>query len=282
MAEALVSPRSDGNAMRWHELGLQRWAYRHFIVADGYPVPVLFSAPMDAFAQFKNLWQSADNPFKYLLDLKDRAGTPVYEPYPSNPKYPLISVHRKGWSYRSAQSYSYKRWRRIAWPTVAADVARQDLGTVAASRMPAAWDFKYQVDHICLRPETQSEFITRVANAFWRSGGVLQTWIPVVYPGHVGAKNVRMYIDGGIDSLTPPEPAEQAVTEYRTSFGVTIEGYIPDTDYVFYPTAWTVLFNGRIPGSPAQLEEIFSQAVDLRDKGPGNPVMEKRDNLPPV
>jgi hypothetical protein len=276
-----VNPSSQGNCMRWHELALQRWCYLNFIVADGYPVPVLFSAPMDAFSQFKNLWKSADNPFKYLLDLVDSNGTPVYEPYPATPKYPLISVHRKGWAFRPSQNYSYKRWRRVSWPTVSDSPAKQDLGTVTTVKMPAAWNFRFQVDHFCLRPETQSNFITALMRTLWRSGGQPQTWLNVEYPGHFYQKNVRMYLDGDIDSVTPPEPADGQMTEYRTSFGIVVEGYVPDLNYEMFPAAWTMVLNGRLPGNRHELDQIFSPRIDLRGSDArGNLVLDARSNVP--
>lgn len=280
-AEAIVSPSRNGDAMRWHELALQRWCYLNFLIADGYPVPVLFSAPMDAFSQFKNLWKSDTNPFKYLLDLRDANGTPVYAPYPEPPKYPLISIHRKGWAYRSNQNYSYKRWRRIAWPTVSHDVVKQDLGTVATSKMPAAWNFKFQIDHFCLRPETQSTFITNVMRTFWRSGGQPQTWLNVEYPGHFNLKNVRMFIDGDVDSVTPPEPQKEQMVEYRTSFNLVIEGYAPDLNYELFPAIWTFVVNGRMPGNSYELDQLFTQRTDMRaPDAMGNPVLDSRDNVP--
>ena len=65
-------------AMRVHEVALQAWCYRHFYVAEGYPVPVVFAWPMDAFGEFNKLWQSQNsNPFAYLLNLKDSEGRPA-------------------------------------------------------------------------------------------------------------------------------------------------------------------------------------------------------------
>lgn len=280
-AEAVVNPSQSGGIMRWHELALQRWCNLNFLVADGYPVPVLFSSPMDAFSQFKNLWRADNNPFKYLLDLRDNNGTPVYAAYPEPPKYPLISVHRKGWSYRTSQNYSYKRWRRISWPTVSHDAAKADLGNVATTRMPAAWDFKFQVDHFCLRPETQSNFITALMGTLWRSGGIPQTWLTVEYPGHFYRKYVRMYLDGNVDSVTPPEPQDGQITEYRTSFGLVIEGYAPDLNYEVFPAVWNLVINGRMPGNPQELDQLFAPRVDLRRPDQrGNPILDARTNVP--
>ena len=72
-----------GTSMRYHELALQRWLNRVFQVREGYAIPVVFTSPMDAFSQFRQLWSRDNNPFNYLLDLKDANGTPLYEPFPS-------------------------------------------------------------------------------------------------------------------------------------------------------------------------------------------------------
>ena len=98
--------------MRVHEVALQRWLYDNFFVMAGYPIPVVFSTPMDAFAEFQRLWQGKGekNPFKFLLDAKDVNGNALYEPYPANIRYPLISVSRTGFVYRTTQSYGIHRF----------------------------------------------------------------------------------------------------------------------------------------------------------------------------
>src|SRR4051812_390351 len=249
VADAIVAPSKHGAAMRWHELALQKWLYDNFTLASGYPIPAVFTAPMDAFSQFQSLWKADNNPFKYLLDLKDDKGTPLYQPYPVQAKLPLLSVQRKGWRYRPGQNYSIHRWRRIAWPTVSADVKKRDLATVTTSRMPAAWNFKFQIDHFCVHPGTQSSFITDLMSTMWRSGGVPQTWITVEYPGHFYKKQVRMWLDGEIDDITPDEPEENQIVLRRTSFALVVEGYNVDIDYQDYPAFWNLIYHGTIPGS---------------------------------
>ena len=178
---------------RVHELALQNWFYRNFFVMEGYPVPVVFATPMDAFSVFANLWKAEHNPFKYLLDAKDCEGTPLYEPYPSPVRYPLISVKKLGWTPRINQSYGIHRWRHMGYPTTSTvnavkpgevgGLTQNDLGNVMTSTMPTAWDFRYQIDHFCTRPDTQAIFVHRVMRTMVIAGGAMQTWIRVVYPG---------------------------------------------------------------------------------------------------
>ena len=121
MADSTLSVKAGavgGTSMRYHELALQAWLNVWAVVRVGYPVPVIFAAPMDAFSQFEQLWAQDTNPFRYLFDLKDAKGTPLYEPFPSPMRYPIISVYRKGWKYRMYQNFSIHRWRQINWPTV--------------------------------------------------------------------------------------------------------------------------------------------------------------------
>src|SRR3974390_3038558 len=88
-------------SMRYHELALAAWLNQKFILRQGYPIPVVFASPMDAFTKLQNLWKLEKNPFSYLFNLVDDKGTPLYEPYPAVPRYPLLSVMRKGWKYRT-------------------------------------------------------------------------------------------------------------------------------------------------------------------------------------
>src|SRR5712671_2429309 len=101
-------------SMRYSELAIQAWLNTRFFLRDNeFPVPVVFSQPLDAFHAFTKLWADANNPFKYLLDLKDEHGTPLYEPYPANIRYPLISVSRQTVKFRAYQNYSIHRFRHV-------------------------------------------------------------------------------------------------------------------------------------------------------------------------
>ena len=148
----------EATSMRYHELNLQRWLSSRFFVREGYGVPVVFSTPMDAASHFKQLWSDENNPFKYLLELKDAEGTPLYEPHPSPIRYPLISVMRRGIRYRPYQNFSIHSWRHINWPTVSdpgepgpgteqqgVGLVKCDLGNVTTSRMPLDFYYCFQI-----------------------------------------------------------------------------------------------------------------------------------------
>ena len=250
---------------RVHELALQAWFYRRFFVADGYPIPFLLTAPHDAYSQFQNLWGGANGPFSYLLNAKDpHTGEPLYQPYPTPAPYPLISVHRKGWSFRPQQSYSIHRKRHINWPTVENNPTREALSLVTTAQWPSAWNYQFQVDHFCMRPDQQAYFLDNIFAQFWRSGGEPQTWLPVVYPGYLGERYVRMKMDSSINNLTPEEVDEGEVTIYRTGLTLTIEGYAPDLDLQQLPAFWTLVLTNTLPATPAQLASIYSISTDLR------------------
>jgi hypothetical protein len=282
MTDTTLSVQSGSLAvtsMRYHELALQAWLNAKFFVRAGYPVPVIFSSPMDAFTRFQDLWKRDKNPFSYLFDLKDEKGTPLYEPHPAVPRYPLFSVMRKGWKYRQYQNYSIHQWRRMNWPTVSPDVKREDLGTATVSFMPMAWDYRFQVDYMSMRPDTQAFFIETMMRQFFRSGGALQTWIPINYPG-IGTLLVRMTMEG--DSLewgTPDEPEQDKITEYRSTVTVTIEGYSIDVNYKFLPTLWTLIV-GDAPADQAALASLNPILVDNLRVNNANPVMAERTNIP--
>ena len=282
----------DTTSMRYHELSLQKWLYSHFFLRQGYPVPVIFGMPMDAFSTFNKLWSQANNPFLYLLDIKDASGTPLYEPYPSPLRYPLISVMRQGIKYRPYQNFSIHRWRHLNWPTVSdtgapipgvpntgTGLLKSDLGNVTTSRMPMAFDYRFQIDHLCLRPDTQSFFVEKLINQFWRTGGSLQSWMTVVYPGW-GPHYVRIYLEGDIDQKAPDENSVDGHNvEFRTTFTLVIEGFSIDLDYKIEPTLWTILYG---PGSPDQLDNLLLPVftTDLRTYGT-NLVLDSRPDIPP-
>lgn len=278
LKDTLAKPtgRLDFTGMRVHELALQSWLYRTFQVREGYPVPVVFSTPMDAFGHFKNLWADDKNPFKYLLDAKDETGKPLYEPHPSPVRYPLISVYRRGWKFRTQQNFSIHRYK-LTWPTVAPDVTRCQLGNAQVSRMPMAWDYRFQIDHFCMRPDTQAGFVEKLMWEFWRTGGTAQTWIPVAYPGW-GYRLARLYLEGdSIESTTPEEPPDEKNVEFRTTLNITVEGFAVDLDWRTVPALWTLVLRGGSPLSPESLFELYR--VDLRVGGE-NPTLAYREDVP--
>lgn len=278
--------------MRYHELALQRWLYAKFQVREGYPVPVVFATPMDAFSLFNKLWKDDKNPFRFLFDLKDESGTPLYEPYPANVRYPLISVMRKTVRYRPYQNFSIHRFRHVNWPTVSdtgttaingknqtgIDLLKCDLANVTTSQMPQAFDYRFQIDHMCLRPDTQAFFVEKLIKQFWRTGGVLQTWLNVDYPGW-GTQQVRLYVDGDIDHHAPEEADFQDKNvEFRTSFTIVIEGFSVDLDYKILPALWNIVSSSA---TPVELDNIFFPPIfiDLRAGGV-NEVLDSRPDIP--
>lgn len=283
----------SGTSMRYHELWLQRYLNLRFVVREGFSIPVVFTSPMDAFSNFKELWASENNPFAYLLDLKDASGNAIYQPYPQPVRYPLMSVHRKGWKYRPYQNFSIHRWRHINWPTVSdtgpavtgkeqvgSGLRKIDLGNVTTSRMPMAWDYRFQIDHFCMRPDTQAFFIEQLMTEFWRTGGQPQTWLPVTYPGW-GRRLVRMYLEGDIENLTPEEPEDEHNIEFRTSFTVVLEGFDLDLRYKIYPAFWTLVVGERGVVPPGRLADALKviDTIDARIQN-ANPTLNSRTNVP--
>lgn len=286
-----VRPGSlDSTSMRYHELWLQRWLYSRFYVREGYPIPVVFSTPMDAFSLFSKLWADEQNPFAYLLEAKDEHGAPLYEPHPSPVRYPLISVMRKGIKFRPYQNFSIHQWKHINWPTISdagpvvpgkaeqigTDLKKCDLAHVTTSKMPMAFDYKFQIDHYCLRPDTQAFYVERLINQFWRSGGGMQSWMDIEYPGW-GTQYIRIYVEGEIDTTVPEEYQDKNV-EFRTSYVLTVEGFSIDVNYDIKPALWKLV---PWSGTPSQLTRLLEVqlAVDLRPKG-YNMTLEARPDIP--
>lgn len=268
----------DSVSSRYHDLWLRRWLYSLFFVREGFPVPVVFASPSDAFSQFQTLWSLDKNPFRYLLELKDANGTPLYEPHPSPVRYPLISVYKKSTKYRTWQNFSYHRWRHINWPTVASDVHKCDLGNVTTSQMPMAWDFTYQIDYYSMRPDSQAFWIEKLMWEMYRTGGVPQTWICVQYPGW-GPQMVRLRLEGDLQNNTPEAPPEGEHTEYRTTIQVVLEGFSVDLDYRVYPALWELIFrDSSAVTDPAEAYTILASA-DLRYQD-NNVTLDSRSNVP--
>lgn len=270
----------DLTPMRIHELALQAWCHRHFQVVDGYPVPVIFATPRDAFSQFTELWKEKEGPFSYLLAAKDEKGTPLYEPYPSNIRYPLLSISRGKWSPRPSQAWSMHINRKAYYPTTATagdGVSLNQMGQVAQARHPQAWNFSYQMEFYCKRPDTQASFVQDLMNAFPTMTSSTQTWIPVVYPGWFGLRQqyCRMYLDSEIDPVYDLDLSQNEM-EYRVSFSVVIEGYNPDLDRTIYPTLWYLCERLPDPVDLSQIYPISGLCEDLRLRG-RNPVIGGED-----
>lgn len=284
MADGTIDVKAGSlgaTSMRYHELAIQRWLNRLFVVREGYPVPVVFATPMDAFAQFTKLWSAANNPFQYLLNVVDGDGNPVYQPYPAPILYPLLSVYRKNFKFRPYQNFSIHNFRHINWPTVSANVCRSQLGNVTTSRMPMAWDYRFQIDYFCLRPDTQAFFVEKLMWEFYKTGAVPQTWIVVNYPAW-GLQLVRVYLDGEIENATPEEPEADKIVEFKTTFNIVVEGFSLDLNFQVQPALWELIV-GEGSIDPATLERGFSPIVDadLRFNGT-NPTMIERSNVPTV
>jgi len=276
--------------MRYHELALQWWLNKIFILRWGVPVPVVFTSPMDAFSLFSKLWSEANNPFQYLLDVKGENGEALYQPYPAPVRYPVISVYRKGWKYRQYQNFSIHRMRWINWPSVSSpgpglygvqnngtDFTLCQMGDVTTSRFPMAFDYRFQIDHFCNRPDTQAFYTAQLFREFWRTGGTqLQTWIKVTYPG-MGDKLIRLYLEGDIENLTPEEPPDGQNVEYRTSVTVVVEGYDLDLAYKIYPALWNLLLRqGSAPPEAVTAAFEFTGTYDLREK-PRSSIVDYRE-----
>jgi hypothetical protein len=279
----------DCTGMRSHELALQRWLNKSFLIAWGVPIPVIFSSPMDAMSEFSRLWKDQNNPYAYLYQVKDKNGNQLYQPYPSPVRYPIISVYRKGYKLRREQNFSIHRMRHIAWTSIAdsndtipgkeqqgTNLQLGDLGNVVTSRYPVAIDYSFQIDFFCNRPDTQAYFLSRFVQSFWQTGGdKLQTWIPIQYPV-LGNRLIRLYSDSGIDSLTPEVPEEGKNVEFRLSSLITIEGFDIDTDLKVLPTLWGITF------APID-DNSLQNEVDLRAEGSSNPTVaysQKMSNMP--
>jgi len=174
-------------------------------------------------------------------------------------RYPLLSVMRQGIRFRPYQNFSTHRWRHVNWPSVSDteeipgkeqignELVQCDLGHITTSRMPMAFDYRFQVDHFCMRPDTQAFYIERLLNQFWRSGGGLQTWMDIEYPGW-GQQYIRIYIEGDIDHRAPEDSAVQnSPVEYRTSYTLVVEGFSIDVDYQIEPALWKMIVTSAKP-----------------------------------
>ncbi len=270
---------------RVHDVAIQRWFQQKFLMREGFPVPIVLSNPMDAFATFSRLWNGPNNPYAYLAQLADFGGL---DPGPM--RFPLFSVDFKRMKYRPQQSYASRTNRRLKWLTVDSaqeGVTINDLANVAQARFPAAWTFQYQVDFWCTRPDTQAIFMKQLTNCFKvMSAGVPQTFIPVVYPNYFGSLAERLVLTSDIDDMTEKDNNNSEV-QFRTSFTVEIEGYAIDPSVTVSPTFWTMIVGAEAAISPEDINRYFDlhgiqASQDLRAIRPVlNSVLVSRTPLPP-
>ena len=268
--------------MRVHELAVMRWLNHRFLVADGYPMPVLFTKPMSAYSDFRKLWSQDGGPFAYLLQAKDKEGRPLYQPHPTAPAYPLLTVNRKSWKFAPQRNFGSQWFRHAGWATAAKDVKKNDLGTAREQRMPQAWDYSIQVDHYATRPDQQAHFIQELLLGWFPSAATPNTWIKAVYPSIFGRKLIRVLLDGDVTDSTEEEPAE-GYRVYRTTVNLIVEGWVPDPDFIYVNTFWKEA-ERAVAISPTELEQVFSpevtQVQDLRSTE-NNGVFNTATGMPP-
>lgn len=267
-------------SMRYTEEALSRWFNSKFLVVNGIPQPVVFATPMDAFSTFDKLWAQDNNPYAYLLKAQNADGTLLYQPYPATIKTPLISVYRRGWKYR--QSFSVPLGRNImGWPVTddksyISQVTRCDLGNVMVGRWPQAWDYRWQIDHFAMRPDTQALFISSLMRSMTLTQGEPQTWIPVAFPGW-GTQLCRLSIEGDIENTTPEQPEEGSPVQFRTTFTLMLQGWNVDIYLDVKPAFWTLIVTAGTT-APEQLGVILTK--DLRKDG-NDPVFNTAPDMPP-
>lgn len=275
----------EATDVRVHAVAIQRWLQRRFLIREGFPCPVIFAGPMDAYAAFNRLWKDPNNPYSYLKEMVEYPGQT-----PGQIRFPLISIDFKKMRYRPLQSYSSRVNRRLYWPTVssvAEGVKIGDLGNVAQARFPAAWTFVYQLEFYTSRPDTQAIFIKQLTNCFRvMSAGTPQTFIPVVYPNYFGAVAERLVLASDIDDITEKEQNNSEV-QYRTSMLLELEGYAIDPNVTIAPTFWGMIV-GSEAVSPLGVQSYFDfhqvkVEEDLHLRQPYlNPTLVTRTPLPPA
>ena len=267
--------------VKMHALALTRWINQWSFLKEGVPTPVIWATPMDAFSQFDKLWQDANSPFAYLKGMGQPDGAAVV--FPVVQRFPLINIDFRGMSYAADRSYSGRTYRRLGWPTVEGQqtpgVTLSSLGYVSQARMPLAFNYRYQVDHWALRPDTQAFFIRQLLKSVRASGAELQTYVRTLYPSYYGNALVKLKIDSDINDTTEKDPTDQTV-KYRTTINCTLEGWAIDQTLTVTPTFWTVN-NMSIAFDPNHLDQIYlMNSTDLRPYQQ-NPVLGLRQNLPP-
>jgi len=262
----------DHTGMRIHELALTNWCYSRFHVSQGVPIPVIISTPSEAFADFTSLWEKNQNGFNYLYQAKDSNGTPLYRPFPEPPKFPLITIKRDKWTHNPKRSFSLYWQRYAGWPSVASnkayqtpgqqvDLPKADLGTVLQQRRPSGWDFSFQIDHYCSRPDTHAYFINQWMKAMTITSSQPQRWIDCAYPGLLGKRLVLLRQVGDISDLTEEEPGENKRI-FRASINVILEGWYVDLDFLKIPAFWVQGLGYQAFTPPETVSEVYDQTVE--------------------
>lgn len=266
--------------MRIHELAVQHWLNKRFLLAEGFPMPVIFTKPMSAYADFKQIWAMTDNnPFAYLLLAKNPDGSPMYQPHPMPPPYPMLTVNRVRWSFAPSRNLGSHWNRHAGWATVAKDVKRKDLGTAKEQRMPQAWDYRLQLDHYCRRADQQAHFIQELTLGWYPSASIPNTWIKAVYPSYIGHHLVRVVQDGDITDATEEEPVE-GYRVFRTTVNLLVEGWHMDPDQLYVNTFWTEVDRLKAV-SPGALSEVYTvYKTDLRGTD-DNSIVNAAHHMPP-
>lgn len=267
------------SAVRLHGYALRRWFYRNFLLREGFPVPVVYAVPMDAFAEFKRLWTTT-NSYDYLKTAAAQANV-----WPQNVVTPLISFSFTGDHYRPDLSSNSRVNRTYAWLSAGSSttITRNFLGNVQQVRYSQGADFNFQVDFWCQRPDVQSAFFEQFAQAFRvSSAGERQTWITVPYPVTHGTQTVRLRITSDLSNTNETSAApDSGIVLYHTTFTVSIEGYYADRSSIIVPALWFASFSYDNP-APTSLDAFYSlNTVDLRLSGAVNPTMALRSHLPP-
>jgi hypothetical protein len=244
---------------------------------------------MDAFSEFRRLWNDPNSPFAYLKAPAITTG----RVWPENTVTPLLSFNFLSSQFLPHLTYASRNNRHQSWPsisTVPEGLRENNLGRINQVRYAQAFDFRFQLDHWCQRPDTQALFLDQLYQAFRESSaGTQQTWIPIPYPPTHGRQMVRMRLEGDPQNMTEAtQTAPNDVTVlYHTSCTLIIEGYRPDRNVVTVPTVWYltlgVNFDGLDNLSPADMNTLYLiNNHDLR-ADPDNPIVRLRQaTMPPL
>ena len=143
-----------------------------------------------------------------------------------------------------------------------------------------AWDYRFNIDHYAMRPDTQALFVQRLMRQLQYTAGQPQLYIPVIYPGH-NAQWIRTFLQGEINDMTEKAPGENFMV-FRTSLTLVMEGFSYDDNKVTVPTVWALLAQ-QGPTSPTDLGNAynFGFTYQLRENPTGNQVLNARAPLPP-
>jgi hypothetical protein len=262
---------------RIHEMAMINWCRSSFTLREGFPIPAIMSSPSEAFADFQNIAQQQQNSFSYLYNIKGPDGNPVYLPFPAPFRLPLITVKRDGWVFDNRRGFSFYWQRYAGWPSVSDDhvtpengqtvgMPRQQLGTVFQQRRPAAYNYKFQLDHYANRPDTKAFFINQYMRSMSRFNSQPQVWIHCIYPQAFGHQVLLLRQEGDIINAEEEEPGlEKRI--YRTTINLILEGWQPSLDTLKIPAFWIQTTNLELYGIPPQVTELYaSVSTDLRSR----------------